>query len=174
MSLREKVDGASMSGQVCRRASATKSAKLIHVNRRRAGAELPLSVAGSDSCMTAAANIYATRITHDNTAVSERHGRVAEEIRESPGAAGLFTTLGVQPLLGRDFRPDDGRPGPPSVVMLDHGYWMRAHGGAADSVGPSISVDGARIEVAGVMPSGFRIVQDADMTTDDIKAPRRH
>ncbi len=37
--------------------------------------------------------------------------------------ANTFGLLGVQPLLGRNFRPDDHRPGAPPVALLGHGIW---------------------------------------------------
>ena len=74
-----------------------------------------------------------------------------------------FATLGVAPLLGRDFVPDDGLPGAEPVVMLSHAYWESWHGGDPDLVGEALSINGLPVTVAGVMPPGFRILQDVDV-----------
>lgn len=76
---------------------------------------------------------------------------------------GIFTTLGVAPVLGRDFARSDGAAGAEPVVMLDHGYWTRSHGASDAIVGRAISVNGSPVVVAGVMPAGFRVVQDVDL-----------
>jgi predicted permease len=74
----------------------------------------------------------------------------------------LFRTLGVDPVVGRHFAPDEGEPGGPDVVVLSHGYWQRSFGGDSDVVGTAINMDGAPRTVIGVMPPGFRFLLDAD------------
>src|SRR4030095_12397956 len=44
-------------------------------------------------------------------------------------SARMFSVLGVRPMLGRDFRPDDEGPGRTPVVLLGHGIWQRRYGG---------------------------------------------
>ena len=50
-------------------------------------------------------------------------------------SAAFFSTLDVQPILGRTFRPEDDIPGAAPVVILGAGYWQRAFGGSADAIG---------------------------------------
>ena len=69
-----------------------------------------------------------------------------------------FATLGVPPLLGRTFTPDEapaGRPGA-HVVVIGYDFWQRVFGGAPDVVGRSFRTDGDPVTVIGVMPRGFR------------------
>lgn len=87
----------------------------------------------------------------------------AHRVRAMYVSPGIFSTLGVAPLLGRDFVREDGRPGAELVAMLTHGYWQRWHGGAPDLIGDAISVNGVPVTVAGVMPPGFQILQDVDL-----------
>ena len=47
----------------------------------------------------------------------------------------FFRVMGVAPALGRDFQPDDDRPGAAGVVLIRHEYWQRQYGGAADILG---------------------------------------
>lgn len=67
----------------------------------------------------------------------------------------LFRTLGVTPILGRDFTPEDNRPGAPSVVLLSHQLWKRDFSGRADVVGQAIRLNGRSATVVGVMPPHF-------------------
>ena len=72
---------------------------------------------------------------------------------------GTLRLLGVQPFLGRLFHPEDDRPGAPMRVVLSHGYWQRAFGGAGDVVGQRIVIDGTASEIIGVLPDGFRFLR---------------
>ena len=66
----------------------------------------------------------------------------------------FFQTLGVSPVRGRAFVPDDERPGA-NVVVLSHETWTRHFGGNPAVVGQAIAVDGEPHVVAGVAPAGF-------------------
>jgi putative ABC transport system permease protein len=67
----------------------------------------------------------------------------------------LFPLLGVKPLLGRMFLPEEESTTPHRVVLLGHGLWRRRFGGDANIVGKTITVDGFPYQVIGVMPPGF-------------------
>jgi putative ABC transport system permease protein len=71
---------------------------------------------------------------------------------------GYFRTLGVAPLLGRDFQPSDDRVNGPRVVMLSHALWTRRLGGDVSVVGREITLDDKPFLVIGVMPPGFENV----------------
>src|SRR5262245_15858659 len=71
-------------------------------------------------------------------------------------SAELFSILGVQPALGRWFRPgEDVVPGD-GVVVLSHDLWMRRFGSDPGIVGRFVKLDGAQREIVGVMPASFR------------------
>ncbi len=70
-------------------------------------------------------------------------------------SAGLFSLLGVPPALGRDFSPEDDRPGAAPTILLSDGVWHRAFRGDRGIVGHSILVDGTPHTVVGVMPPEF-------------------
>ena len=72
--------------------------------------------------------------------------------------AGFFELLGVQPLLGREFRRDDELPGNSSVVILSYGLWQRRFNGDPAIVGKGITLSGQPFTVVGVMPAGVQHV----------------
>jgi putative ABC transport system permease protein len=67
----------------------------------------------------------------------------------------FFHILGVQPLLGRVFLPDEARPGKDRVIVLSYGFWQSRFGGDPKSVGRTVILDGQPYTVVGVMPQGF-------------------
>jgi putative ABC transport system permease protein len=77
--------------------------------------------------------------------------------------ASFFDTLGVRPLLGRVFRPDDDVPHAPRVVVLNHGTWVRRFGADPGVVGRSIRFADKPHTVVGVMPRGFDFPRGAEL-----------
>src|ERR1041384_979647 len=67
-----------------------------------------------------------------------------------------FSTLGVEPILGRTFSEDEDKPGAAKVTLLSYGLWQRRFGGAADIVGRMIQLNGAPTTVVGIMPNDYR------------------
>lgn len=74
---------------------------------------------------------------------------------------GTLNALGVQPALGRWFTPADDSAGAPQTVILSHGYWQRKFGSNPAAVGSSLTVDGKISAVIGVMPQGFRFLDES-------------
>src|SRR6202453_398760 len=70
-------------------------------------------------------------------------------------SADFFPTLGVAPILGRNFRTDEDRAGAAPVVMLGGGLWKRKFGSSPDVVGKSIVLNGASYTIVGVVPPSF-------------------
>ena len=71
-------------------------------------------------------------------------------------SAGMMPLLGVQPLLGRWFAPEEEHAGRANVLLLSHGLWQRRFGADPNIVGRHVALDGVPYLVAGVMPPGFR------------------
>jgi len=67
----------------------------------------------------------------------------------------FFRTLGVTPILGRDFSGDEEGPAAPARVMLSHPAWQRYFAGRADAVGRTVTLDGEPHVVIGVLPRTF-------------------
>jgi putative ABC transport system permease protein len=63
-----------------------------------------------------------------------------------------LSTLGVRPLLGRDFHSGDGLPGGDGVLLLTQSYWKRQYGSSPDAIGAKVTFDGVVHTVVGVLP----------------------
>jgi putative ABC transport system permease protein len=68
---------------------------------------------------------------------------------------GYFSLMGVQPLLGRAFLPDEQIEGKDQVVILGYGLWQRRFGGDRSIVGKKITLSGRPYTVVGVLPQDF-------------------
>jgi len=68
--------------------------------------------------------------------------------------ANYFNTLGVQPMLGRNFSKDDDQPGH-HVVILSYGLWKRLFASNREILGTTLMVSDAPCTIVGVMPKGF-------------------
>jgi predicted permease len=70
-------------------------------------------------------------------------------------SAGFFRTLGVQPALGRDFRPGEDQLSAPRTVILSYSAWQKNYGGAADVLGKHVILNDDATVIIGVLPRGF-------------------
>jgi putative ABC transport system permease protein len=75
-----------------------------------------------------------------------------EEIPGQLATTNLFSLLGVNPIKGRTFLPDDGQSGQPRVVVISYDLWQRRFGGDANIVGRQVTLDNQPNEIIGVLP----------------------
>jgi len=79
----------------------------------------------------------------------------AEEIAVSVVTASFLAVVGVEPVLGRAFLPEEGTPGNSSAVVVSHGLWQRRFGASVDALGSTLVLDGAPFTLVGVAPPDF-------------------
>jgi predicted permease len=71
--------------------------------------------------------------------------------------ANYFETLGLRPIMGRFFIPEeDHTPGAHAVVVIGYGTWRQRFGGASDVIGRTMRINGLVFTIAGVAPDGFK------------------
>ncbi len=92
-----------------------------------------------------------------------------EQVRTIMVSQGTLEALGVPPLAGRWLSRADQDPDGQRSVMLTYGYWQRRFGGERSVLGRLLTVDGVPLEIVGVMPEGFRVLD----TAADLIAPIR-
>jgi predicted permease len=87
-----------------------------------------------------------------------------EEVRTVNVTDGVLESLGVPPLAGRWFTHTDQDPHGARTAMLGYGYWKRRFGGDPSVIGRTIQIDAQSVQIIGVMPRGFHVVnRDFDL-----------
>jgi predicted permease len=78
-------------------------------------------------------------------------------------SSGFFQMLGVHPLLGREFSPQEDEPGGGPVAMISDREWKNRFGRSADVLSKSVTLSGVVYTIIGVLPSTFRLASDVDV-----------
>jgi putative ABC transport system permease protein len=89
-----------------------------------------------------------------------------DRVEQIPGGmvnANFFDVLGVKPILGRAFRPDDERPGAPRVAILGYAAWQQRFAGRADVMGHTLRLNDEVHTIVGVMPAGIDYPDEAQV-----------
>ncbi|HEY7293269.1 MAG TPA: ABC transporter permease [Vicinamibacterales bacterium] len=89
---------------------------------------------------------------------------IAERIPGQSVTTAFFDVLGIAPIAGRTFRPDDGIP-QANVVIVSERFWRSHLDEASDAVGRVLRLDGQSFTVVGIMPASFQILYPADIWT---------
>src|SRR5262249_49080500 len=79
-------------------------------------------------------------------------------------SAEFLSTLGIKPLVGRDFRAEEDRAGATPAVILSYGLWQRRFGGDPGVIGKQLTLNNQSFTVVGVTPSNFQFGEEADVT----------
>ena len=85
---------------------------------------------------------------------------------------GFFETLGVEPVRGRLFLPEEYTAGRSDVALLSYAAWQRRFGGNEGMVGTTVRLDGRPFLIAGVLPSTFHPGVLRRETEQEIWAPQ--
>ena len=88
--------------------------------------------------------------------------------------ASFLPTLGVTPVLGRNFLPEEDRPGGTRVAILSDGFWRRALGADPSVVGRAINLNSQPYTVVGVLPASFRWGTNTDILAPLAPDPKRN
>src|SRR5579862_3770688 len=92
-------------------------------------------------------------------------GSEPENIGGAAVSSNILKTLGVKPLLGRDFLPDEDKKGAEPVVLLSYSLWQTRLGGEPGAVGKTITLDGKPFTIIGVLPPKFILYEEAKVFT---------
>jgi putative ABC transport system permease protein len=77
--------------------------------------------------------------------------------------AGLFPVLGVTPILGRVFQSDEENLGSGRVAVISQNLWERRFASDPNVIGQTLTSNSEPLTIIGVMPSGFRFPEEADL-----------
>jgi putative ABC transport system permease protein len=96
-----------------------------------------------------------------------------ERVQTGVVSANFFDVLGVKPLLGRSFTPEDEKQGGEAVLMLSHKYWQRSHGGDPNIVGRVFRMNNRPHTVIGVLPPIPEYPSESDVYMPTVNCPFR-
>jgi predicted permease len=83
-------------------------------------------------------------------------GDRSERILVTYAKGNYFSSLGIQPALGRLFLPREGEtPGADPIIVLGYSYWMHRFNGDPSVVGRSVNLNGMPVTIVGVVPKAF-------------------
>jgi len=81
-----------------------------------------------------------------------------EQMNGAQISTNLFSLLGTKMKLGRDFTPDEEKPGATRIAILSHGFWQRRFGSDQGVIGRTIHLNGNPTTVVGVLPEHFALL----------------
>src|ERR1044072_6787851 len=109
--------------------------------------------------------------SHSFQGVAQYSGQLAtitggsEPVRASAYtvSADFFNVLGVKPIVGRTFAPEESKAAGAPVAVVSYGFWQRLLGGKPDLTGTSLCVMDQSLNVIGVMPAEFAFPRNAEI-----------
>lgn len=103
----------------------------------------------------------------DGVFTALRDGEGTRSAFVEPMTPNLFPMLGIEPVLGRSFLPDEGTdPAGNPLAILGYDYWMQAFGGDRGVLGQTIQISGIDHTVVGVAPSQLSALQTRTIVTE--------
>ena len=107
--------------------------------------------------------VFSDVIAQRDAAMSMAGEPLPVQITAGVVSMNYFSTLGIRPLLGRPFQPDDRRP---DVVLLSERMWRTRFGGATSVAGRTMTLDGRPFEILGVIPRRFHSIAPLGFSPD--------
>jgi putative ABC transport system permease protein len=77
----------------------------------------------------------------------------------------IFSVLGISPLQGRAFLPEEDKLGGSPVMMISRGLWQRLFGANPSAIGAVLRFEGKPYTVVGIVPENFQLGESADVFT---------
>ncbi len=77
--------------------------------------------------------------------------------------ANTFSLIGQKPLVGRDFLPEEDRPGAPAVCIIGYSVWESRYGRDPNVLGRNVRINEAPAIIVGVMPQGMKFPVNGEM-----------
>jgi putative ABC transport system permease protein len=126
------------------------------IGSQRAGVTAPDFIdwrAGSSTLDLAAMTTYNANLT----GIDE-----PERVTAARVTANYFAVLGVRPLLGRVFTPDEEPEGAPHVVVVTEGFWRNRLGADSSALGRTLTLDDVPYTIVGVMGAGAEALENGE------------
>ena len=88
-------------------------------------------------------------------------------------SSNFLDVVGVKPVLGRGFLPEEDQPGKDSVAILSYGLWKRRFAGDAGVIGQTITLNGVARTLIGVMPRDYNFPRGVELMAPLTETPAR-
>ena len=132
---------------------------VVMLTRDIRGRQLGVSLADFDDWRASTRTLSGMSIVFSGSFNVADEGRIAEQYPGAYVSANYYKMIGITPILGRDFAPEDDVPGGPPVVMLSNAVWQQRYGGDPKVLGTPIRLNGITATVIGVVPQGLGFPQ---------------
>jgi len=111
--------------------------------------------------------VFSTLSAYQSAGMALTTASGAERVPTARVSDDFFRTLGVSPVVGRDFRAGEDRPEAPRVAILTYSAWQTRYAGRPDAIGASVVLNGDPHVIVGVLPRGFHFapVEPAEFWT---------
>jgi predicted permease len=96
---------------------------------------------------------------------------VPERLDAVRTSSNLLSLLGVQPILGRAFLPEDDVPGKTQTAIISYGLWQKRFGGDRDVTDRTLTLNGKSYNIVGVLPADFSLGSEVMPTVGAITEP---
>ena len=100
--------------------------------------------------------VFGSMEVYDGTGYLLRTPSGTEPVPATRVSDGFFRTLGIAPLLGRDFYVGEDLPAAPKTVMLSYTTWQKRFGGSRDVIGETVTLSGVPFTIVAVLPESFQ------------------
>ncbi|HUA60003.1 MAG TPA: ABC transporter permease [Verrucomicrobiae bacterium] len=115
---------------------------------------------------------FTAMASFDNNAMNLTGVGIPERVDGDLVSWRFFSVLGVTPVMGRDFRGGDDSPSAEPTVVLSYGFWQQRLGGDTNVLGQTVTLDGVKRRVIGVLPKSFQSPSEmADGTAREFFVP---
>jgi len=116
--------------------------------------------------------IFDQVLTYSNGSAALTGLQEPEQVRTLKVSASLLPTLGVAPVLGRMFLPEEEPPSGNPVAMLSEAFWRKHFHASPSAIGQKLTLNDTVFTVIGVVPGNFRMSRDFDLVLPlRLKAP---
>ncbi|MGA9769022.1 MAG: ABC transporter permease [Blastocatellia bacterium] len=117
-------------------------------------------------------SVLADTAAYEEQAYNLGVGGEPERVYGVAVSTNLFSLLGVKPISGRDFLPEESRPGADRVVILSENLWKRRFGSDSILTGKTLILNGETYSVVGVMPPRFKFPETSVLWTPLVASER--
>ncbi len=100
-------------------------------------------------------NVFSSFDVYTGSGYLLRGSAGTEMVNGARVSSGFFHTLGITPILGRDFYSGEDVPNGPKTVIMTYGAWQKRFGGRKNAIGEVISLSGVPFTIVGVLPQSF-------------------